>query len=222
MTERSEKKRNGTGRVRSWVLRLAWILFILAPAIPAQAHRVSVFAWVEGDTVHTESKFGGGRKAKGAVIEVYDETGKMLLTGKTDDNGAFSFAVPKIATLEVVLKAGTGHQGSWTVSEAEIREAKTGMSTGSKPSAPSGEAAVEALTPPSPTGTAGPAPMPVQELRNVVEEAMAEQLRPILGRLARLEDQAREPDLKDILGGIGYIFGLAGVAAYVAARKRNR
>lgn len=37
-------------------------LFILAvPLSKAYAHRVTVFAWVEGNRIHTESKFSGGK-----------------------------------------------------------------------------------------------------------------------------------------------------------------
>jgi nickel transport protein len=31
----------------------------------------------------------------------------------------------------------------------------------------------------------------------------------------------RGPSLTDILGGIGYIIGLVGVAAYVSSKRRN-
>jgi hypothetical protein len=35
---------------------------LLVLTTSAHAHRVSVFAWVEGDTVFVQSKFSGGRK----------------------------------------------------------------------------------------------------------------------------------------------------------------
>ena len=43
----------------------------------ARAHGVSVFAWVEGDTVYVESKFSGGRRAKNATVLVYDKEGNL-------------------------------------------------------------------------------------------------------------------------------------------------
>lgn len=216
------RSKRTTHRIARFPLWAAGVLLVLVWTLPAVAHRATVFAWVEGETVHTESKFGGGRTAKGATIEVRDEAGQLLLTGKTDDRGAFSFAIPKIAALEVVLKAGTGHQGSWTVPEAEIREAMGGGPTRKGSVEPSGGSASAAPAPTAPPAATGPVEdMTSAKLRKVVEEAMADQLRPVLGRLARLEEQAKEPDLKDILGGIGYIFGLAGIAAYIASRKRN-
>ena len=48
-------------RLRIVIIALL-ILFSLAG--PAAAHKVIVFAWVNGNTIHTESKFSGGRKVK--------------------------------------------------------------------------------------------------------------------------------------------------------------
>lgn len=39
--------------------------------------------------------------------------------------------------------------------------------------------------------------------------------------LAALSQQLAEPGMREIFGGIGYIFGLFGVAAYVASRKKD-
>ena len=50
------------GRRRSGrSLFFAAALLLLLAAQPL-AHNVTVFAWVEGDTVHVESKFSGGRR----------------------------------------------------------------------------------------------------------------------------------------------------------------
>jgi nickel transport protein len=71
-------------------------IIILSTNLPAFAHKVTIFAWVDGDTVFTESKFSGGKKAINAQVLVFDRDGKQLLEGKTDSKGEFSFKVPKI------------------------------------------------------------------------------------------------------------------------------
>ena len=86
----------------------------------AEAHRVNLFAWVEGDTVHVESKFSGGKKVKAGKIIVSDSEGTELLSGTTDKNGEFSFKVPQKADLKIVLEAGTGHRAEWTIAANEI------------------------------------------------------------------------------------------------------
>jgi len=46
-----------------------------------------------------------------------------------------------------------------------------------------------------------------------------------LGRIQReiaaLRADLDKPDIKDVLGGIGYIFGLFGIAAFVASRRKE-
>ena len=102
--------------ILSWVAGLLWI-----GAASVDAHRVNVFAWVEGDTIHVESKFSSGKHVKAGKITVSDAEGTELLTGLTDENGAFSFKVPKKTELKIILEAGTGHRGEWTVAASEIQ-----------------------------------------------------------------------------------------------------
>jgi hypothetical protein len=47
------------------------------------------------------------------------------------------------------------------------------------------------------------------------------ELRQIKREIAALGQQLESPGIREIMGGIGYILGLFGVAAYVAARKQN-
>ena len=53
------------------------ILLIIGP-VRAEAHNVSLFAWVEDGKVFTQSKFSGGRLAKNARIEVYSAAGEII------------------------------------------------------------------------------------------------------------------------------------------------
>ena len=55
------------------------ILFLGAVASSAYGHKVYIFAWVEGDTVYTDSYFPDKRKVAGGKIEVFDPSGKKLL-----------------------------------------------------------------------------------------------------------------------------------------------
>ena len=66
-------------------------LFLLITASVVSAHKVNIFAYVEGDTVYTESYFPDGTKVKGGTVEVYDRQGNKLLEGKTDENGQVNF-----------------------------------------------------------------------------------------------------------------------------------
>ena len=72
-------------RVLTMALVLTLVFMALAPS--ALAHKVNVFAWVEGDTVHVEGYFAGNKKAQDSLVEVFDSTGEKLLDGRTDQQG---------------------------------------------------------------------------------------------------------------------------------------
>ena len=101
------------------VLGLLSLLVLIAFATPALAHRVIIFAYTEGDTVHTESKFMPNTPvAHGKIIVQDAKTGKQLLTGDTDAQGKFSFTIPAEAKsqkmdLKIIIEAGLGHRGEW-------------------------------------------------------------------------------------------------------------
>jgi hypothetical protein len=87
---------------------------------PVNAHRVNLFAWVEGNTVYVESKFSGGKTVKAGKIIVTDPQGTELVKGTTNEKGEFSFTIPKKTELKIVLLAGAGHRAEWTIPLAEI------------------------------------------------------------------------------------------------------
>ena len=182
------------------------LLCMLRPGLAA-AHRVTVFAWVEGETVHTESKFSGGKRVNGGEIIVYDLNGRPLLSGKTDDRGAFSFKIPQKTGMKIVLQAGMGHRGEWTISAGELR------------GRPEPDPAVSQKTrPPSPEARAETTPVGLDQIRLVLDQSLDRRLNPVLKMLAESRDKG--PTLRDILGGIGYILGLMGLAAYVHFRRK--
>ena len=186
----------------------------------AAAHKVTVFAWVEGNMVYTQSKFAGGRKAKNAAVEVYDQAGKKLLEGKTDEQGEFSFPAPGKMEMKVVLVAGTGHQGEWVIPESDFADmADAPAQTEPEPSA----AVVSTTAAPMETGnqTAAAACVTREEVRQIVDAALDKKLRPISMAVHKLNDPDHAPSVSDIAGGIGYILGLVGVASYVHSRRKR-
>ena len=50
---------------------------------------------------------------------------------------------------------------------------------------------------------------------------LSNDLRRIQREIAALRADLDKPDIKDVFGGIGYIFGLFGVAAFVASRRKE-
>lgn len=103
-------------------IRLVFLLSLLVMVCTSSAfaHKVNIFAYVEGDTVYTESYFPDGRKVEGGLIEVYDSQGNKLLDGKTNKQGQFNFKPPKKDDLKIVINASMGHKSSYTLTENEL------------------------------------------------------------------------------------------------------
>lgn len=178
----------------------------------AHAHKVSIFAWVEGDTVHTESKFSGGKKVKNSSIEVYDTLGNQILVGKTDENGEFSFKIPKKTGIKLVLLAGMGHRAEWTIPLEEIESVAAART---EPLASQETVTKKSKMPEEELSGSEPGSM---KIRTTLEKSLDKKLDLIIKKLDKM--QGRGPGLKDILGAIGYIFGLVGVATYFNYRKK--
>lgn len=206
------------------VLKIIPFIVLLLAASTASAHRATVFAWVEGDTVHTESKFSGGKRAQNCTIEVFDGQGDKLLEGETNENGEFSFKPPRKTELKIVLKAGMGHLGSWTIPADEF---DTGVvDSGESGNSPESSGVSEQNTTPATRNPEirDPEPSVVKtaELQRMIEKALDKKLEPVIAKINRSLEPDTSPSISDILGGIGYIAGLAGVGAYVNYRKKSK
>lgn len=180
---------------------------MLCMAAASEAHKVNIFAYVDGNSVVTDSGYSRSKRVYDGVIEVYDAaTGKLLLTGQTDTNGKFDFVIPDEARAErmdlrLLLKAGTGHQAEWVVKYDEFGAAKGPF----------------AATEPEHTHVAV-AKAPTAESADV-EAIVRRELEPVKRMLADMSQSG--PSVTEIIGGIGYIFGLFGVAAYMKSRKKS-
>ena len=183
------------------------MLSVLWPGYAA-AHRVTVFAWVEGETVHTESKFSRGKPVKGGEILVYDLDGNPLLSGKTNEQGEFSFKIPKKTGMKIVIQAGMGHRGEWTLPLSEIAPHEPKPEPAVTPKTPSGMSEARATT----------SSVSLDQIRDVLNQSLDQRLSPVLKTLAESQDKGRT--FRDVLGGIGYIFGLMGLAAYIHFRRK--
>ncbi len=193
--------------VRS-VRMAALVLLTTIASTSAWAHKVTVFAWVEDNTVHTQSKFSGGRPAKNAPIAVYNAAGEKLLEGRTDTQGRFAFSPPNPEALQIVLMAGSGHRAEWNLAAEAFTPAAAHADAPLETTSTNAHAAAlpEAATPQA------------DDLQAMIEAALDKKLAPVL---RRLEEPHREPALKDVFGGIGYIVGLIGLVAYLRSRRKT-
>jgi nickel transport protein len=96
------------------------LIILLLWAAPCFAHKVNLFAYVEGETVYVESYFPDGRAVTNGKIEVFDEGKILLLEGHTDSEGLFHFPIPKYDNLTIVLDASMGHKTTYEINRQEL------------------------------------------------------------------------------------------------------
>ncbi|MFH0811013.1 MAG: hypothetical protein V2A77_11200 [Pseudomonadota bacterium] len=222
-------------RYAPWRARLclACLLGGFWGASPALAHKVNVFAYAEGSRVHVQAYFNDGKPVVDSTLDVFGPTGeKKLLSGRTDASGEFSFPLPARVDLRLVLSASMGHRGEFLLPASELPP--TSDSPARQPAAPTQPLKKHRAATASPTPAAQPKARPTQaenmrlideaQLRAVVRTATAEALDERLAPLTRMvaglgEDRVR---FSDVVAGIGYIFGLAGVAAWLSGRRPEK
>ncbi|MDI6795582.1 MAG: hypothetical protein QMD09_01490 [Desulfatibacillaceae bacterium] len=195
---------------------LAASLAGLILAGPAFAHRVNVFAWADGDLIRVEAKFSGSGPVKNGEVSVSGQDGNTLVTGLTDSKGEFAFPVPLKSDLVVTVKAGPGHESSWTIREGEL--AGTAVSSTS-----AGDEAPQQADMQKPSAKdAGQGDVSDAVLSEIVKDAVEKALESRLQPVVRMvvDQQTKGPGLRDILGGIGYILGLMGLGVFLVYRKK--
>ncbi|PIE66627.1 MAG: hypothetical protein CSA23_08165 [Deltaproteobacteria bacterium] len=176
----------------------------------ANAHKVTIFAWAEGDRVYTESKFSGGKRVKGGTVTVFDREGNRLLEGQTDDQGGYSFKKPTTDGLIVKLNAGMGHANTWELSPADL----------GAPGKRRDQQAPDQMVSETPSVHARRADaggLTAADVEAIVARQLEQKLRPLTRMLASVRNT--EPTMGDIVGGLGYILGLVGLGTYVRYRK---
>ena len=99
------------------------LLFFFLSAGFALAHKINVFAYAEAGSVKVESYFADGRPVKQSKVMVYDGSEKLLLEGKTDDAGLFSFAISKVDDLKIVVREILGHRNEFILKKTDIEAA---------------------------------------------------------------------------------------------------
>ncbi len=178
----------------------------------ALAHQLRVFAMAEGATITGYAYFSGGVKVKGAKITIFAPDGSQLGKVKTGEAGAFHFPATVRVDHRLIADAGAGHVAEFTVTAEELPDTLPG-----KTLEPLFKEAlvVNAVT----TAQAPPLPMTktaAVSLQRMIERSVARQIRPLREQLDAYEAKVR---WHDVLGGIGYILGIAGVACYWLGRR---
>ncbi len=213
------------GLLRRACLAGAVLAVVLGSAASAAAHQLYVFANAEGRTIHGEAYFRGRVPAQDLPVRIYDPAGRELGQTQTDEKGEFTFEAREQCDHRFVVETGDGHRAEYVVPASEL--------AGAEPRAalPGSEQTSEGPAAPEATAGAGE-PAGTDQQAEQARSSPAEPV-PLAARIEALQSQvgALRQDLqqyeqtmrlRDVLGGIGYIVGLAGVAFYFLGMRRKQ
>jgi nickel transport protein len=193
-------------------------LTLALAAMPALAHKLKVYAFADGARIEGSAYFAGGGKAGGTRIIVQDAQGRTLAELTPAADGSFAFEAKGPDDHLIVAESADGHRAEWRVSASELAGGFPARERGGE-SAPA--TAPETAPPPpdstpSARATAGTGTVLDAALESAIERAVARQVRPLREELIAAQDALR---IQDLLGGLGYIFGLAGLALWWHGRR---
>ncbi len=193
-------------------------LLLCLVSLNVNAHNVVAGAYVEGMSIEGEMGFSNGEAAlPGVVVEVFDEAGNKVGETLTEEGGLFVFVAKKAQKHVIKANLGAGHVATIEIEADEFSAGDAGK-TAAAPTAKSTANADAAKAVSAPTTGSGQLAtgVTVQELESIVRKAVAKQVRPLQKELRSYKDKVM---IRDIAGGLGFIFGLCGVAAWMASRK---
>ncbi|OAG28724.1 hypothetical protein [Thermodesulfatator autotrophicus] len=187
-----------------------WIL-LNSPAI---AHKINIFAYTEGNTIQGEVYFNDGSPAKNTKITLYSVKGdKVLAETKTDKEGIFKLPIPKgLKEVKVVAWAEMGHRAEMKLKLSQNNEIASAETTQAKVKPANSQVLPEVAAANS---------ISEELFRKIIREEVRKEMAPLKKMIQELARQADKPSLGEILGGIGYIFGLFGVWAWFQARGKR-
>ena len=178
---------------------------------PALAHKLKVFARVEGGDIRGTAYFVGGAPASGVEVRVIGPDGSVIARPVPDAEGRFSHRPSGPDDYLVEVDSGDGHVARWKLAAGEFAAAAVSAGPTAAADAPAtGSGGTEA---------APPAPEADADLAALIEAAVARQVGPLRDQVQAYQDEVR---LHDVLGGIGYILGLAGLALWWRNRGGGR
>lgn len=179
------------------------LLTLTFVSVNSVAHNVVGGVYVNGLDIEGEAGFSNGAMAyEGTIVKVSDQAGTPLGEVLTDDQGFFVFTAKKRITHVFELNMGAGHILKMQLPAEELPDTLTkGMPVKNR----------------SVTNNIPDANMTEQQVTSLmIEKAIAKQINPLRKEIRALKEKS---GLRDIIGGIGYIFGLLGLVVFLRERK---
>ncbi|MCD4781835.1 MAG: hypothetical protein K8S27_15015 [Candidatus Omnitrophica bacterium] len=167
-------------RLKTSILFLTFIGYILTVNNYVFAHKVNLFCYLEGNVLNGEGYYSGGRPSRKAEIEVYSlSNNSLIIKTKTDDAGKFKVSLDVVDSFKVIMNAGQGHKAEFI-----IEQEKNTLAEDVEP------------------------PTDKRMLEIEIDRLIEKKTKPLEQRIRNLEKQQSESGIVSIVGGLGLITGI--------------
>ena len=198
-------------------------LLVVACVAPAEAHQIDVFASVDGRSISGQAKMMGGSPIESARVTAFGPAGEILAETITDDSGQFTFSIEFRCDHRIEVDAGEGHLGRHTVETSELptdlvpRGPQSGRTTpaSSPGKTESGHASEDAHS----HTHSHPDSSHDDESQEDRLDAIDRQLQALRRDIDQYQAKLR---IQDIVGAVGYILGLMGLAYYLGVKRKEK
>jgi len=207
-------------------LSLASTLLVSIWTAPAAAHKIRIFATAEGSTISGYAYFTGGGRLKQATVQVFAPGGQRLDEILTDEKGEFTFEAKHPCDHLLTVETADGHVAEWTVGAKELPDRLPPLAgPTSRTSTELITEAKEALAENLAEGRCKTDSVTAADIERAVAKAVSEEIAPLRKQINLYREQIEQYEekirLRDILGGVGYLLGLAGLAFYFLGLRRT-
>jgi hypothetical protein len=190
--------------------KLIAALLLSLLSLGVAAHNVVGGVYAIGDQIEGEVGFSNGdMAAPGTVVKVTDEQGNELASLETDDEGGFTYTATQRIDHLFYANLSSGHILELTLPADELPDSLAAVG--------SVEVTVDKVAVPSVSTTSIATDR--QGLEQMIERAVAKQVVPLRKEIAAYKEKS---SLQDIMGGIGYIFGLCGLGIWWRQRQLDK
>lgn len=190
------------------VVTIAIAILFTALPVNSIAHKVGLFAYEEAGLIYTEAYFVDGTACRNSKITAYDAEGSVVAEGYTNSEGLYTFPHSGTGDLRIVLRADMGHGN-----EILLRTGET--DTGHRSSKME---RTEGDNRDSKTDFNKDAYIDEAILERIMEAKIA----PIRNSVKEIQKGLERPSLGKILGGLGWIVGIAGAYLWGVSTRKDR
>lgn len=211
----SQPIKHSSRRACGCVTRVILTLALFSGGLAA-AHKIKCFAAADGDVVAGYAWLAGGARPRDVPFRVYDPEGKLLFEGTTDSQGEFSFTPTRSCDHRVEVEAGPGHLAQFLVKAADLPAGLGPVDNSSSPSTAKAQSSMAGEVDPAETSETKTSPAVGPDWDVLISRAVSREIAPLRRELAEFKEKRR---WQDIIAGVGYLVGLAGVAGFFLSRR---